>query len=446
MDVEDLDDVVVEGIDDADLPHVDIPPLLHQLTTYPGDAQVPSAVPSAEDLGLHIDGVEDEEGPPDGEALGEEDGPDAAAAAPHALKRWLLPPSLTPKKPRPSRMGPPVVVAFDFSVRPDADGTWRCTACATAYDSRLALYAHARFCTGREAEWACEWCGCCEGETPHKASGPNGARTLCSACGQRWRHGHDSMPKQNDKGEWVCASCQRGFPSISALGGHRRFCEPDWRCGWCECKYEDSSGKGPGPAGNHTLCSACSGRYRAGHSGPPPRNEDGKYVCDKCGRTFESIPGLGSHRKRCDGGTWRCAWCTCKSEETSGKGPGPDGGGTLCSTCSSRWRSGHTAPMQQDESGRYPCERCERTFESFRALGVHYRDCDGGSWRCSWCECKASETSGKSPGPDGPRTLCSACASRYRAGHTKPPPRNQDGRCVRRPTALTAPPWPSPPA
>ena len=70
----------------------------------------------------------------------------------------------------------------------------------------------------------------------------------------------------------------------------------------------------------------------------------------------------------------------------------------LCSTCSARWRSGHTGPPPTDTDGRYPCERCERTFETFRALGVHSRDCDGGAWRCNWCECQAHETSGKNPG------------------------------------------------
>lgn len=56
--------------------------------------------------------------------------------------------------------------------------------------------------------------------------------------------------------------------------------------------------------------------------------------------------------RRCDGGSWRCGWCEAKIGETSGKGPGPDGPGSLCSTCSSRFRAGHTGPPQQDEEGR----------------------------------------------------------------------------------------------
>jgi hypothetical protein len=288
-------------------------------------------------LGLHIDGIEDDDYGVGGGGRGaiagfSGDAVAAAAAAaaavhpddgaPRALKRWLLPPSLTPKRGRRSG-GPPEMVPVDADARPSADGAWRCRICGAAYEARIGLFAHARFCEGRAVAWACEWCNCSEEETNHRATGPNGIKTLCSACNQRWRHGADGMPEQNDKGEFLCATCGRGFPTMNALGPHRRFC---------------------------------------------------------------------------DGGAWRCAWCECNAEETTGKGPGPDGGKMLCSTCSARWRSGHTGPPPTDTDGRYPCERCERSFETFRALGVHSRDCDGGAWRCKWCECQAHETSGKNPG------------------------------------------------
>jgi len=50
------------------------------------------------------------------------------------------------------------------------------------------------------------------------------------------------------------------------------------------------------------------------------------------------------------------------------------------------------------------CERCERTFETFAARGIHMRRCDGGAWRCGWCESKYEAKSGKGPGPEGPGT------------------------------------------
>ena len=76
----------------------------------------------------------------------------------------------------------------------------------------------------RAAAWQCEWCGAAELETSHKATGPSGVKTLCSACGQRYRNGAAGMPQLNDKGEWLCSHCGRSFPTMGALGGHRRFC------------------------------------------------------------------------------------------------------------------------------------------------------------------------------------------------------------------------------
>jgi hypothetical protein len=336
------------------------------------------------------------------------------------LKRWPLPPSLTPKRPR--GMSRPEVISFDLSVCPAADGSWRCPECEAAYESRTGLFGHMRFCPGRDAAWACEWCKCGDADTHHRAVGPNGAKTLCVNCSNRFRKGAESAPQQNEAGDWVCTRCSRAFPSKTALSGHKRFCDGGaWRCKWCMCSAEDCSGKGPGPDGPGTLCAPCSCRFRGGQTGPPQRNDDGKYVCEKCGRLFDTIPGLGSHSRRCDGGAWRCGWCACSIDETSGKGPGPEGNSSLCSTCSSRFRAGHPGPPPTDANGRYPCENCERTFETFRALGVHGRDCDGGNWRCEWCDVKSTECSGKSPGPNGPRTLCNNCGGRFRSGATGPP-------------------------
>lgn len=252
--------------------------------------------------------------------------------------------------------------------------------------------------------------------------------TLCAPCSSRFRAGHLRPPARDESGKYLCEECGRSFDSIPGLGSHRTRCDGGaWACDWCKCKPAETSGKGPGPRGTKTLCSVCSARYRSGHSGPPDQDEDGRFVCASCDRKFDTFAARGVHMRRCDGGSWRCMWCSAKASETSGKGPGPDGPGTLCSACSGRYRSGHTGPPQQDEEGRYVCE-CSRTFDTIAAMGVHRRHCDGGKWHCGWCGCGQTDTSGKGPGPDGPRTLCAACASRFRAGHREPPQRDAAGK------------------
>ena len=185
-------------------------------------------------------------------------------------------------------------------------GGFPCASCERVFESQPALSGHARFCTG--GAWRCGWCDCEETQTPSKAHGPDGPKTLCNACGSRYRAGHTSMPERDEQGRYLCPNCQRAFGTIGALGGHRRFCDKgDWACEWCTSTYRQCAGKvGPGPTGPQTLCSACSARFRNGHTGPPEQNEEGKFVCPECQRSFDSIGALGGHRRFCDSGVWRC--------------------------------------------------------------------------------------------------------------------------------------------
>lgn len=130
--------------------------------------------------------------------------------------------------------------------------------------------------------------------------GPDGPKTLCSACSSRFKNGHTGLPEINQDGKFLCELCSRQFDTIGALGGHKRFCDSGaWRCGWCEVPAEGCSGKGPGPHGPKTLCSACSARFRAGHTAPPLRDSNGNFLCDSCGRAFVSMGALGGHRRFC---------------------------------------------------------------------------------------------------------------------------------------------------
>jgi hypothetical protein len=322
-------------------------------------------------------------------------------------------------------------MAIAKAIEPSEDGSYPCPTCQQGLASLELMAQHLRHCTG--GKWQCDWCACKEIDTPSKANGPNGAKSLCNACGSRFRAGHTSMPIKDEEGKFVCPDCKRPFDTIGALGGHRRFCEHgSWRCGWCEVKADVAAGKGPGPKGPKTLCCACSGRFKEGQTGPPEPNEHGLYVCERCEKGFDKLAALGAHRRFCDGerGAWRCGWCDCTLEDCAGKtGGGPDGAKTLCHACSVRFKkhgAAAAAPVTNAE-GKFVCESCTRQFDTIGALGGHRRFCDKGEWRCQWCECRVDQCAGKGPGPEGPKTLCSACSARFRAGHTAAPLRDEQG-------------------
>jgi len=172
-------------------------------------------------------------------------------------------------------------------------------------------------------------------------------------------------------------------------------------------------------------------RWKDGATGPPECNEEGKFICENCDKVFDDLPSLGSHRRFCDNdkGHWRCGWCDCSLEDCGGKiGAGPDGAKTLCQGCSARFKKhGTSSAPTTNAEGKFVCGSCTRQFDTVGALGGHKRFCDKGSWKCGWCECRVDQCAGKGPGPEGPKTLCSACSARFRAGHTAAPLRDEQG-------------------
>jgi hypothetical protein len=104
-----------------------------------------------------------------------------------------------------------------------------------------------------------------------------------------------SSLKPDPQGLWPCSSCSALYASRTDLYGHLRFCPAldAWRCDWCGCGAHHTPHKSSGPAGPKTLCSACSARFRAGHSGPPQQNDAGQYVCEQCDRPFATVAALG---------------------------------------------------------------------------------------------------------------------------------------------------------
>ena len=215
--------------------------------------------------------------------------------------------------------------------------------------------------------------------------------------------------------------------SVRGLSSHQRICSGGkWRCEWCNVKEVGARGKGPGPGGPAALCSVCASRFRAGHMEPPQRDPtDNKFLCPGCSMKFEtmyedfdirsdflSFPPFFSlvflffsffarffaqfHERRYH----RCHTVRCTPRRSVSRADWCTFGG-VCPTPGIR-----------------------------RGLGSHSRGCSGGTWRCEWCNADEKAARGKSPGPNGPKTLCSRCGSRYRSGQGARVPRNAEGLYV----------------
>ena len=187
-----------------------------------------------------------------------------------------------------------------------------------------------------------------------------------------------------ESGRLRCMGCDKLYPDAGQLKGHfTKGCDggawKTWRCEWCHCSADETSKTGSGPNGRGTLCNGCACRFGNGATGPMLQNKDGTYACDKCDRTFETKAGLGGHMARCDGGKWACDWCHCSAEEAGRKGPGPNGGATLCGSCAGRFRKGAQGPLLQNEDGTYTCDGCGRTFETVGGIAGHVVVCTGES-------------------------------------------------------------------
>lgn len=217
-------------------------------------------------------------------------------------------------------------------------------------------------------------------------------------------------------------------PSARKPAARKRKAAPD-KCDWCNGADHSAAG----PKGARTLCPPCGAKFAAG-AGPPTMDlATGKFPCRVagCSSEFDTAAALSSHRRHCDGGTWTCDWCACPVEKAGRKNPGPNGPATLCGPCGGRFRSGATGPPTRDADGGFVCDACGRVHETLGGLAAHARGCDGGAWRCGWCDASLAQVGHRrNPGPDGPATLCGPCGGRWRGGATGPPTRDARGRYV----------------
>jgi hypothetical protein len=284
-------------------------------------------------------------------------------------------------------------------------GMLLCDTCGKRCANVIGLAAHMRTCDG--GQWRCKWCKTdAHGQMP----GPDGPGTLCNSCGScfqgrlrtqpaqilpagessdQWKQ----APKTSSAGDYFCErGCRKHFESMEGLLAHQCVCTgSSSQCDFCVAPaevpalnpadpytvHEKPPELGPEKP-NRSLCAACATKFRPKKSIEKSSAPKGsKHTCPQCSKVFDSTLGLSGHQRFCDGGNWRCEWCQCQAEVSKGKSPGPNGAGTLCSTCGSRFRGGATGPPKQNSAGKFICETCERTFESVVGLSSHRRGCSG---------------------------------------------------------------------
>ena len=156
--------------------------------------------------------------------------------------------------------------------------------------------------------WQCNWCPQTKGK---QKRGPDGPKTLCRTCNQRWGRG------------------EKGPRSA------------DWSCGWCG--VQETTRRYKGPNGPGELCESCAGRHKKGATGPLAED----WRCDWCGtcETRWRHSGPKGRETLCDGCGWRftngktgprsaefeCRWC--KTTSTHYRRAGPTGEDELCDSC-----------------------------------------------------------------------------------------------------------------
>ena len=137
-------------------------------------------------------------------------------------------------------------------------------------------------------------------------------------------------------------------------------------------KQKGQDRRGKGPDGEGTLCLGCAARYRQGKTSAIPKDwacawckieRTGKkrmWVLDHCSYTLSKFELIA-----------RCIYA------------GPAGEETLCQACNKMFKDGLLEPPAED-------------------------------WKCEWCKCDRSQTTGLQSGPSGAATLCLKCGQSYR--------------------------------
>ena len=284
---------------------------------------------------------------------------------------------------------------------PSDENRFICAACSRSFDSNKGLKTHGRFCknipagsnvtetaatsSDMEPEYVCGGCNrsfdSMRGLQTHVRYCDNASVAKQSASDTNDAQDHHSVAKAGtNSGEVVCPTCGRSFGSMKGLNAHSRFCT-------------DAS------TTNDTADSVAE-----------VSDEQHRNVCESCGRSFDSVRGLQTHTRYCDkvpvgaesaedsDDAGEAASIPSRQTHTVGTTPN-DENRFICAACSRSFDSNkglkthgrfcknipagsnvtETAATSSDMEPEYVCGGCNRSFDSMRGLQTHVRYCDNAS-------------------------------------------------------------------
>ncbi|GAB0498629.1 hypothetical protein MMPV_009975 [Pyropia vietnamensis] len=290
--------------------------------------------------------------------------------------------------------------------------------------------------------WECQRCAVTS--TPCKRNGPNGKKTLCNACGLKWK---DQLKRDQREAALAAKSAMETDVAVAAAAVQKQVddslaaaaSQPSVRqavTGVWECEHCGSGDMfchRPGPSGKGTLCNACGLKWRdqqmqqqlAAVSNANTVPEAAPAATD----VAPAPPGvtaadafLATPRRK-SSEPWECQRCTITS--TTCRRSGPGGKSTLCNACGLRWkdqlkREKKTAVLATrsalDTDVAVAAAAVQQQLDEVSAAAAAAQVTPdrgvGEPWQCQHCVTRDSFC--HRPGPNGMGTLCNVCGLKWR--------------------------------
>ena len=265
--------------------------------------------------------------------------------------------------------------------------------------------APAQMQSGGDEWWECAWCTDFA-PVENRQEGPDGARTLCVACGSSFLGGSGeagqteragASPHEDSHGRAIDTIIGKSGLRLQPALEPEPEPEPDeaWECSWCT-EWEEAEDRRSGPDGPCTLCRTCAAELDA------PEMDDAVQLSLEAATSLVA-PDVDAIVARVSREVGDRVAERQQQAETARHGDSD-----------SRNGSTKSKPKRRSASPRSPAraQSQPRRREGAPSEGV---------WRCEWCESGDSDTEEHHEGPSGPGRLCDTCAYAYQGNRARRP-------------------------